>query len=270
MAGAETKGREERPYPACCMLKYRMSQERTAEQSHPDEVHFEQLHREPRLSDKVADAILKTILSKGLTSGDRLPSEREMGDQFGVSRTVIREAVRVLTAKGIIETRAGSGLRVAAVDAAAVSETMSLFLRGREALDYRKVHEIRATLEVQMAGAAAERATNADLARLEVACERFEREISDIDRAALADIDFHREIAACTHNELYVVLLDSIGPALLDIRRDALAAGAAADTIDQHRRILDQIVAHDRDSARQAMHEHLQAIEAGWEQRVGY
>lgn len=54
--------------------------------------------------------------------------------------------------------------------------------------------------------------------------------MDDIDRAALADVEFHRQIAACTKNELYVVLLDSIGPALLNIRREALAVGAAAET----------------------------------------
>ena len=91
---------------------------------------FEQVAREPRLSDKVADMMLATILSNRLQVGDRLPSERELGEQFGVSRTVVREAVRALVAKGVIEVRSGSGLRVAAVDAAAVSESMSLYLRG--------------------------------------------------------------------------------------------------------------------------------------------
>src|SRR5687767_11964606 len=88
---------------------------------------FEQVVREPRLSDKVADMMLATILSNRLQVGDRLPSERELGEQFGVSRTVVREAVRALVAKGVIEVRSGSGLRVAAVDAAAVSESMSLY-----------------------------------------------------------------------------------------------------------------------------------------------
>src|SRR5262245_28566351 len=123
---------------------------------------FEQVAREPRLSDKVADMMLETILSRRLQVGDRLPSERELGEQFGVSRTVVREAVRALVAKGVIEVRSGSGLRVAAVDAAAVSESMSLFLRGGS-LDFEKVHEVRTLLEVHIAGIAAERATTEDV-----------------------------------------------------------------------------------------------------------
>ena len=91
---------------------------------------FDPVVREPRLSDKVAEMMLETILSNRLQVGDRLPSERELGEQFGVSRTVVREAVRALVAKGVIEVRSGSGLRVAAVAASAVSESMSLYVRG--------------------------------------------------------------------------------------------------------------------------------------------
>jgi GntR family transcriptional repressor for pyruvate dehydrogenase complex len=232
-----------------------------------DQVQFDQIRREPRLSDKVADAMLQTILSRGLRSGDRLPSERELGEQFGVSRTVVREAVRVLSAKGIVETRTGSGVRVAAVDAGAVSEAMSLFLHGHQTLDYRKVHEIRTMVEVQMAGVAAERASIAGLSRLEAACERVENEIAHVERAAFADVAFHRAIGACTQNELYVVLLDSIAPSLVGIRRDALGAGAGAAALEQHRQILERIEKRDRPGARAAMQVHLDAIEAVWESR---
>ena len=69
---------------------------------------FQQVAREPRLSDKVAEMMLETILSRRLQVGERLPSERELGEQFNVSRTVVREAVRALVAKGVIEVRSGS------------------------------------------------------------------------------------------------------------------------------------------------------------------
>src|ERR671935_2210582 len=119
---------------------------------------FTRIRREPRLSDRVAALLLETIVARGLQPGDRLPSERELGEQFGVSRTVIREAVRALAAKGVIEVRTGSGLRVAAVDASSVSESMSLFMRGG-GIEFEKVHEVRTVLEVHIAGLAAERAS---------------------------------------------------------------------------------------------------------------
>ncbi len=230
---------------------------------------FERVSREPRLSDKVADMMLKTILSRRLKPGDRLPSERELGEQFGVSRTVVREAVRALAAKGVIEVRSGSGLRVAAVDAAAVSESMSLFLRG-STLDYPKVHEVRRTLEVQMAGVAAAQRSDKDIVSLTEACERFEASIDDVESAAVNDVEFHREVARATHNELYLVVLDAIGDVQLEIRRENLAFSAEARemAVDYHRRILGAIVAGDPDGAREAMGTHLDDVERLWRERT--
>jgi GntR family transcriptional repressor for pyruvate dehydrogenase complex len=229
---------------------------------------FPQVTRERRLSDKVADMMLETILSKRLRVGERLPSERELGEQFGVSRTVVREAVRALVAKGIIDSRSGSGLRVAAVDAAAVSESMSLYLRGGE-FDFEKVHEVRAVLETHIAGLAAERATGEDVDRIRAVHERMTAESGDVDAAARDDIEFHRLIALATHNELYLVLLDSIGTALLDIRRGNLGSGAAPRTLQEHARVLDAITAHDPASARHAMEAHLDGVAGIWRERSG-
>lgn len=228
---------------------------------------FEQVAREPRLSDKVADMMLATILSNRLQVGDRLPSERELGEQFGVSRTVVREAVRALVAKGVIEVRSGSGLRVAAVDAAAVSESMSLYLRGGS-VDFEKVHEVRALLEVHIAGAAAERATEEDLARLREVHERMRYEVEDVDAAARDDLEFHRVIAAATQNDLYLLLMDSIGSALIDIRRENLGSGSTPATLGQHEAILERIAARDPAGARTAMAAHLEGVAAWWRRHV--
>jgi GntR family transcriptional repressor for pyruvate dehydrogenase complex len=227
---------------------------------------FDQVPREPRLSDKVADMMLETILSKRLEIGDRLPSERELGEQFGVSRTVIREAVRALVAKGVIEVRSGSGLRVAAVAPEAVSESMSLFLRGGS-IDFEKVHEVRALLEVHLAGMAAERAAPEDIAALCAVHERMESTTGDVEAAAADDLEFHRTIARATHNELYLILMDSIGTSLIDIRRANLGSGAAPMTLAHHARILDRITAHDPNGAREAMAAHLEGVAEFWRER---
>jgi GntR family transcriptional repressor for pyruvate dehydrogenase complex len=223
---------------------------------------FDTVPREPRLSDKVAGMMLETILSRKLQVGDRLPSERELGEQFGVSRTVVREAVRALVAKGVIEVRSGSGLRVAAVDAAAVSESISLYLRGGS-LDFEKVHEVRALLEVHIAGVAAERATVDDVARLRAVHERMQRESDDVEAAARDDLEFHRTIARATQNDLYLLLMDSIGSALIDIRRENLGSGSTPMTLGQHEAVLERIAAHDPAGARTAMSAHLEGV-AGW------
>jgi GntR family transcriptional regulator, transcriptional repressor for pyruvate dehydrogenase complex len=227
---------------------------------------FEQVAREPRLSDRVADMMLETILSKRLKIGDRLPSERELGAQFGVSRTVIREAVRALVVKGVIEVRSGSGLRVVAVGPSTVRESMALFLRGGT-IDFDKVHEVRALLEVHLAGMAAERAAPEDIDALRAVHGRMEAATGDVEAAASDDLEFHRVIARATHNELYLVLMDSIGTSLIDIRRENLGSGAAQMTLAQHARILDRIAAHDPEGAREAMAAHLEGVAEFWRER---
>ena len=227
---------------------------------------FPRVTRERRLSDKVADLLLEGIIARRLKPGERLPSERELGEQFGVSRTVIREAVRALAAKGVIDVRTGSGLRVAAVHPSTVSESMSLFLRG-STLDYPKVHEVRAMLEVEMAGLAAQRATDEDIAELRGVCARMEAE-TDVEAASRHDVEFHRAIARATHNDLHLLLLDSIGDALIEIRRENLAGGSGPDTLASHREILERIAARDSEGARQAMRAHLENVEEHWRRRT--
>ena len=231
-----------------------------------EEAMFPRVEREPRLSDKVADLLLGSIMSRGLQPGDKLPSERELGEQFGVSRTVVREAVRALAAKGVIDARTGSGLRVAAVDAAAVSESISLYLRGG-ALEYPKVHQVRKLLEVEIAALAAERSVDEDVERMEDICAEMEAAIEqDVERASRLDLEFHRAIAKATGNELYLLLLDSIGEALLEVRRGNLQTGAGDETLRAHRTILIAIRARDREEARRAMATHLDQVERHWEE----
>jgi GntR family transcriptional repressor for pyruvate dehydrogenase complex len=225
---------------------------------------FQQLSREPTLAERVANSILERIRSGELKPGDKLPSERELGDQFGVSRTVVREAVSELTGRGMVSVRAGSGLRVAAVDPAAFSESLTLMLRHSDAFDYRHVHEVRAMLEVQMAGVAAVRATADDITSLEAAAGAMEG-TSDVDEAAQCDLEFHRAIANATHNPLYLVLHDAIGEALMDVRRANLSHGGGEEAATSHRSILARIAAHDRAAAEEAMRSHLEAVEMLWE-----
>ena len=224
---------------------------------------FGRVLREPRLSDKVAEMMRRTIISEDLPSGTVLPSERELGEQFGVSRTVIREAVRSLAAKGIVEVRSGSGLRVAAVDETTALESLSWFIRGGR-LEYPKVHEVRSMIEVEMAALAAERRTEDQLTTMRAAHEHFCSVVDDVEEAALADLDFHGTIARATQNDLFSVLLGSISDALIEVRRENLAGGTGADTVAEHGLIFERIEARDPVAARDAMRKHLETVKAAW------
>jgi GntR family transcriptional regulator, transcriptional repressor for pyruvate dehydrogenase complex len=224
------------------------------------------LARSPRLSDKVAEAMLETILERQLRPGDPLPSERELGEQYGVSRTVVREAVRALTARGVVDARAGRGLTVAQVDAEDVSTSMRLYLHGLEEIPYEMVHEARAMIEIQIAGQAAERATDEELAELQEIAEGLRRYRDDPERRPLLDVEFHRTLARLTHNELYLIMLDSIGDILLEIRRATFALPNDAERAHrQHKRIVEAVVKRDPEAAREAMREHLTGAVEEWE-----
>lgn len=228
---------------------------------------FSKVSREPNLSEQVASMMLETILSPDMRVGDRLPSERELGEQFGVSRTVVREAVRGLVAKGVIEVRRGTGLRVTAVDQAAVSEAMSLYLRASQ-LDFRRVHEVRQVLEVHIAGVAADRATDADIARMESDHQRMQGDADDVEWAARDDLELHRTIANATHNDLYLLMMDIIVSSLIDIRRKNLGSGSMPSTIKEHEAVLRRVADRDQEGARMAMAAHLDSVEKFWLQQA--
>jgi GntR family transcriptional repressor for pyruvate dehydrogenase complex len=216
----------------------------------------------------VSQAIIETIASNQLKPGDVLPPERELGRQFGVSRTVIREAVQALAAKGLLEVRSGSGVRIVAVDESRVRESMRHFVHG-SSLDYGKVDEMRRVLEVAAAGLAAERATGDDIAQMDETITLFENECSNLEKSVLHDLAFHRAVARATHNELFLLLHDSMGEMLLEVRRRNLSRGRPERrlVVAMHQRIRDAIAAHDPPGAQEAMRDHLGHVQATWSEQ---
>lgn len=234
---------------------------------HADQVHFSALTRPPRLSDEVADTLLETILAQGLRPGARLPSERRLAEQFGVSRTVVREAIRSLATKGVIRVQPGAAPEVGAIDAHAVTQSLSLYLR-RSTIEYPKVHEIRTIVETEMAAAAAQRATDDEIAEMGAAAARMEAVSADSEAAAAADVEFHEAIARGAHNDVYLILLRAIGDALIEIRRQSLSRGSTQQTLEAHRKILDSVARRDPDAARTNMLEHLRTVLSWWERAI--
>ena len=226
---------------------------------------FDQVLREPTLSDKVAKAITEAIVSGRIERGQQLDSERELADQFGVSRTVIREAVRSLAAQGLVETGSGRGVQVSGVDGDAVSRSMGLYLRRNPAIDYARVHEVRSGLEIQIAGLAAERATPDDLSHLAKVNKELGLARPKDERAATLDLELHSAVAAATHNPLFVVMLDSISDVLFEFRRLALSSREMIEYAERaHGMILERLNERDANGAREAMRIHLEESERTW------
>lgn len=221
---------------------------------------FSPLTREPSLAARVTDEILATIVGGTYSPDEWLPSERVLGEQFGVSRTVIREAIRVLEAKGVVEVRSGRGARVASVSPDRVSETMSLYLssaQSRELISPGDIMEVRAALELRLITLACERADEDDLDDLRRNVDAMSVE-TDPARAAELDEEFHRLIAIATHNSLFVTLLDSINAAMRPNRLSSLhLTGRIEAAAAQHREVLNDLIARDQAASARRMNEHL-------------
>lgn len=221
---------------------------------------FQALKREPSLAARVTQELLDSIVEGRLRAGQRLPSERDLSEQFGVSRTVIREAVRGLEAKGVVEVRSGRGLQVASVTSAQVTETFDLFVRGQQIKDNvqpEDISEVREMLELRIVELACERATDADLAAVETAYQSIEKAASSED-AAEGDSEFHLAIARATHNPLLVTLLQSVNATIRVVRNESLQRpGRKAEAQQQHRRVLEKLLARDTLGAIEAMAYHL-------------
>jgi DNA-binding FadR family transcriptional regulator len=222
---------------------------------------FASVERDPRLSDRVAGSLTEAILQKQFAVGDRLPSERALMEQFNVSRTVVREAVRSLLATGIVVAAERRGIVVSSVPPDTITKSMTLYLRHQPEFEYHKLSDLRQVLEVAAASRAAEHATPRDLKALRAAFTRMD-DVADGDEAAQADLEFHGAIAKATGNEFFSVVLDSLRTALLDAQRPALAQpDIRAHVREAHLAILERITDGDPVGASNAMLRHLEWAE---------
>lgn len=213
-------------------------------------------------SERIAIDMLAEIRRERMEPGDRLPTEQELGDRYGVSRSVIREATRTLVTRGIVEVGSGRGLSVTAVGGDVASEQLMLYLEARFDGGYRSVHEVREVLEIQAARFAAERAERPDLTALEEShAKMIAASTEGLETISKADIEFHRQIAIATGNEIFVVLLDAIAPTLNEPRvKNLVTAAGREEAITGHREILDAIAEGDAERAAAAMKGHLDKV----------
>lgn len=225
---------------------------------------FKKVQREATLSDLVSGQIQNLIVDNHLQPGDRLPAERDLAQQLGVSRTVVREAVRGLAAKGLLQVSPGrGGTSVRRPPAHSISESFSLYFRSGPSMNQEKLLEVRRALEVEIAGLAAERRADEDLQRLAGVLEEAEQ-IGPTDREAFVrcDMAFHAALARATHNELWSLLLDSVADLLIETRRSGFdVPGTATRAYRYHKAIYKQVAQGNVEGARDAMRRHLAEAE---------
>lgn len=167
--------------------------------------------RQRRLSDDIVERLEGMILEGTLTAGARLPAERQLAEQFGVSRPSLREAIQKLVAKGMLVSRQGGGNYVAESMGSTFSDPLLQLLENNPEVE-RDLLEFRHTLEASCAYYAAMRATEVDRARLKAAFDALQdcyTRVDEVSRAeeGAADASFHLAIAEASHN---AVLLHTI------------------------------------------------------------
>lgn len=215
-----------------------------------------------RLYQEIVDQIQQQILSGALKPGDQIPAERDLAERFGVSRTAVREAIKSLTEKGLIEVFVGRGTFVTNLSPDRVVESMTLLLRN-EPHGVASLQEARDLLEGPTARRAAERRTDANVAQLRAIQAELEQERAMSPRLVDGDTEFHVELARATGNPVLVLLMQTIMTLLRSERlyREDLDFDAALQTgMARHREIIDAVADGDGDRAEQAMLEHLSQI----------
>jgi GntR family transcriptional repressor for pyruvate dehydrogenase complex len=197
------------------------------------------------------------VVSGGLSPGERLPPERELVGRLGVSRTVVREALNLLEARGLISIEHGRGAVVSGDSTHAVRDTLGLLLRVRPKALWELL-EIREILEVEVAGLAAERAGEGDVREMRDQLDRMETLIEAPEGYVDADVEFHALLARSTRNEVLLTMLDPVVELLRASREVSVSRpGSARRALREHEEILRCVEAGDAEGTREWMRVHL-------------
>jgi GntR family transcriptional regulator, transcriptional repressor for pyruvate dehydrogenase complex len=215
-----------------------------------------------RLSDSVAAAIAERIVAGELRPLERLPTEAELGETLGVSRSVVRDAMRTLSARGLIDVHHGIGMIVAEPNGVPFGDALMLLL-ARSDVTMGDVIEARAALETELGALAADRGTASDWDVMEDALSRFAGAVDEQDweLAHTAHLNFHSALLDAVHLPALSVILRPLEQLILASSTPAVADDPAAWEVAYHHPILSALRARDRDATRRAVEAHFAAME---------
>ncbi len=217
--------------------------------------------RTSRLYEQIVQQIEDSILKGTLKAGDQLPSERELAQRFGVSRTAVREAVKAMREKGLVEAYSGRGTFITNGTSQAIRQSLDWMMRVGQAEGSTHLAEMRAILEPEIAALAATRREEQHIATMRDAFEVMDHAREDPVAFIEADLDFHLALAEAAANPLILSLIDSIVGLLREQRmRIFYVEGGPERGQYHHKRILDAVEQHDAEKARAAMRAHLQQV----------
>ena len=225
---------------------------------------FEPVHDNRALSEKIIAQISDALVAGELKPGDRLPPERELAEQFGVSRTVIRDAVKTLAGRGILHVKHGAGIFVTTSEENAIGRLGALSdILPLQGVRLRDLFEIRKVLEAEGAEWAARRRNDYHLKRLRGILEDAHRNSENLEVLSERDAQFHVAIAEASQNLVLVRVVLTLLDLLAQSRRESLSIpGRAKLSLKDHERIVEEIEAQRHEGARETMLEHLTSVES--------
>lgn len=208
------------------------------------------------LYEQIADKLEELILSSEYTE-EKLPSEQALAEQFAVSRNVVREALKILKERGLIESRNGTGSYITKPEAANLSDVISRMVVMNN-IDYCAIYDVRIILETAACRSAAERVTTGQLMQMEELLERLKDRTMTVKERRETDFAFHEAIAEATGNPLLAVLIRAMKNVFIEmIEKGIFMTGGIDDAIMRHARIMDALKGHDPQEAEAAMFDHL-------------
>ncbi|KAA9369704.1 MULTISPECIES: FadR/GntR family transcriptional regulator [Ochrobactrum] len=220
---------------------------------------FGEIRRNEQLPARIASEIVRQITEGSFLPGHKLPTEHNLAQSFGVSRSVIREAIAQLRNEGLIETRQGVGAFVTEPDRRHAIRIEPETLADRD--HFQSLFQLRMALEIEAAGLAAVHHTAEDMCKLDEALSAMNGREKWTDEGISADLTFHRALAAATHNEYFPLVLGFIAERISQAIRAARARAVLEEiveiTIAEHTAIRDAIALRDPLKAREVMRNHV-------------
>lgn len=213
--------------------------------------------RSSRLYEQIVQQVEESVDKGALKPGDQLPPERELAEQFGVSRTAVREAVKALREKGLVEAYPGRGTFITDGTSYSIRQSLDRMTRsGNEGFAF--LAEVRQILEPEIAALATTRATDEDLDALRQQVKVMDEAKLDPDAYIEADLDFHLSLAEAAANPIILSLIDSIVGLLREQRMGIFQVQGGPERGQyHHKKILEAVEHRDPAGAREAMKTHL-------------
>lgn len=218
-----------------------------------------------RLADGIVSHLTQAILDGRLRPGERLPSESALAARYGVSKPVVREAIRQLAGQGVLLVGQGRTTQVRTLNADPLGRFW-LFAAGAGPEGLAEAVELRRMLEPPAARVAAQRRTGTELDALRATLGAMRDAMGDVPRWIDADLAFHAQIAEMTHNRLLLLQMQGLVPVIRSVmdRFNARAARTRTEwraTWDRHAAVVDAIAAADAPAAERAMFAHFAAAD---------